>query len=291
MTANMKIDSLTPEQEAMLPVYRDRWIGIGLSTEPMNFEKAKAALIEAYKVAELSPPKTILTAKSPIDAIKVGQAHFPELSASDIFNSSIYGSHDAAWLSFYAFFKDEVKLECCNKAGPLIELAHHCGWVNVFDEMAIIQDRPEVIKMDDRNLLHCQDGPAIRYRDGFSVYSWHGTRIPDEWISNPESLTPTAALTWDNVEQRRCACEILGWAKILRQLDAKTVDSDADPEIGTLVEVVLPDIGKEKFLIVLCGTKREFALPVPPEMKTAAEANAWTFGFDLSEFIKPEVRT
>ena len=30
--ATKRIDKLTPEQEAQLPVYRDKWINIGLST-------------------------------------------------------------------------------------------------------------------------------------------------------------------------------------------------------------------------------------------------------------------
>ena len=99
------------------------------------------------------------------------------------------------------------------------------------------------------------------------------------------------ALTWENVEQRRAACEIIGWKNILDVLDATIIDEDMDPMIGTLVEVNIPEIGKEKFLRVMCGTGREFALPVPPEMKTALESNAWTFGMDTSEFIIPEVRT
>ena len=51
------------------------------------------------------------------------------------------------------------------------------------------------------------------------------------------------------------------------------------------------DIGKEKFLRVLYGTKREFALPVPPDMKTALQAQSWTWGLDEKDFTIPEVRT
>ena len=65
-----------------------------------------------------------------------------------------------------------------------------------------------------------------------------------------------------NVEQRRAACELVGWVNILSQLNAKTIDID-DDDIGTLLEVEIPDSGKEKFLQVKCGTGREFALPVP----------------------------
>ena len=38
-----KIESLTPEQESQLSVYRDKWFTIGLATGPVDFEKAKEA--------------------------------------------------------------------------------------------------------------------------------------------------------------------------------------------------------------------------------------------------------
>jgi hypothetical protein len=102
--------------------------------------------------------------------------------------------------------------------------------------------------------------------------------------------TPQAALQWPNVEQRRAACEILGWAQILSELDAKVINKDDDEHIGALLEVNLPDSGPERFLSVRCGTGRQFALPVPREIDTALAANAWTYGLDRLSF-KPEVRT
>ena len=198
------------------------------------------------------------------------------------------------------------------------------------------QDRPEFIKFDDQKRLHSETGPAILYRDGLSIYAWHGIRIPsdwlnevdeeatkaemDEWMSQYDSLknsgqltpelekmhmnikptpilkkksilTPKIALTWTNIEQRRCACEILGWDRILDELNAKTIDEDDDPMIGKLVQVNIPDIGKEKFLRVVCGTGRKFAIPVPPNMKTALEANAWTFNIDTDQLKNLEIRT
>jgi hypothetical protein len=54
--------------------------------------------------------------------------------------------------------------------------------------------------------------------------------------------------------------------------------------------VDIPDIGREHYLRVKCGTGRGFAIPVPPECKTALEANAWTYGLESYEY-RPEVRT
>lgn len=113
--------------------------------------------------------------------------------------------------------------------------------------------------------------------------------VPDEWITDRASLSPQIALTWPAVEERRAACEILGWDAILAALDATTIHDSGDPEVGTLVEVTLPDAGRERFLRVRCGTKRQFALPVPPNMRTAEQAQAWIWSTDT--FTKPEVRT
>lgn len=90
--------------------------------------------------------------------------------------------------------------------------------------------------------------------------------------------------------QRRAAAEILGWARILEELQPTVIDRNADPEIGTLLRCDLPDSPGEQFLRVKCGTQREFVLPVPPDVRTAQEANAWTYGLKGDEY-KLEART
>lgn len=286
-----KNQKLTAEQEALLPIYRDKWLEIGLSTEPLDFEKAKIAVCAAYESAGLSKPTKFYTAKSPVDAIRVIQELNPKMKAKDIFNDMTYGCHDANWIGFYQYFRDVLDLKVCEKLNGLIDLTSHCGWLNMYEDTVVFQDRPQHIKFDDQNRLHCENGPAILYRDGYSIYAWHGVRTPAEWITNKGELTAKAALTWKNMEQRRAACEIVGWARVLRELNASIIESDEDPMIGTLLEVDIPDIGKEKFLKVLCGTGREFAIPVPPKMKTALEANAWTYGLDGDVLRQLEVRT
>lgn len=287
------IESLTTDQESRFGEYVQKWLKIGLSTEPVDFEKAKAAACLSYRLAGLNEPSNFLVTDSPIDAIRLIKSLDKSKSEYDIFNEMSYGSMDAAWLSFYEYFREVVGLTKETEAVlGLTDLAKHCGWVSFYEDTVVFQHRPEVIKFDDENRLHCEDGPAIRYRDGYSVYAWHGTNIPAEWIEKKSELTAKIALTWENIEQRRCACEILGWATILRELNSTVIDSDDDPMIGNLLEVDIPDIGREKFLQVLCGTGRTFAIPVPPEMKTALEAQAWTWGLSPSEFgAGPEVRT
>jgi hypothetical protein len=92
------------------------------------------------------------------------------------------------------------------------------------------------------------------------------------------------------MEERRTACEILGWDNILKTLNYRVIDENPDPQIGTLIEAALPDLGEQRFLRVLCGTGRYFSLTVPPDCETAHEANAWTFGVPANEYF-PEVGT
>jgi len=202
-----------------------------------------------------------------------------------------YGSHDAAWLAFYRFFRDECGLESAEPLRGLWEIAESCGWWAPYENVAILQHRHSVLRRDPEGRLHCEDGPAVAYRDGWGVHAWHGTRVPAEWIERRETLTPEMALTWENIEQRRAAAEIVGWHNVLDNLSTKTIDKDPDPQIGELVEVNLPDAGPERFLKVKCGTGRTFALPVPPEMTTALDANAWTYGVDGNILRAIEVRT
>jgi len=285
-----KIESLTPEQEARFGEYVEKCIAIGTNTDPVDFEQAKSAMCKSYRLVGLKEPTKFHVVDSPMAAIDLIQSIDPSKSRSDIFNEMCYGSMDISWLSLYKFFIEVVGLDL-KKITGLLELTNHTGWYNAYEDVVVFQHRPEYIRFDEDNRLHCETGPAIRYRDGYSVYSWHGVRVPAEWIENKESLTAKIALTWENVEQRRCACEILGWVKVLSSLDYKVIDSDPDPMIGDLLEVDIPEIGRERFLQVVCGTGRTFALPVPPKMKTALDANAWTYGVEPDLLRELEVRT
>lgn len=88
----------------------------------------------------------------------------------------------------------------------------------------------------------------------------------------------------------RAAIELLGWSQVLEELKPVVVNKNRNPEIGTLLRADLPDAPGSQFLRVRCGTGREFVLPVPPNMKTAREANAWTYGMSSREY-RPQVRT
>lgn len=202
------------------------------------------------------------------------------------------GNMWVAWESYLTAFRDIIGLRLpeYERYTYWEQAAIHGGFRYMHPEFCMVSDFPEILRVDDQNRPHCENGPSHRWRDGWSLYYWHGVRVPAEWIEDKASLTPAIALKEKNAEKRRAACEIIGWNRILSEMKAKIIDKDDDPEIGELVEVRLEG-NHERFLRVQCGTKREFALPVPPTMKTALEANAWTFDIDPDVLKQLEVRT
>lgn len=164
------------------------------------------------------------------------------------------------------------------------------GFRFTHSEFCLVSDFPEVIRQDEEHRPHCADGPSHRWRDGWELFHWHGVPVPRTWIVGPK---PTAreVLAETNAERRRAGMEIIGWDAALREIGARTIDVDADPQIGALVEVDLPDAPRSRFIRVRCATGRDFALPVPQEMRTALEANAWTYGIAPHELRAMQVRT
>ena len=64
------IHTLTPEQEALIPVYREKWRAIALSTERINREKATEAVKAAYVTIGFEEPE-IIFCDSPYVGIKI----------------------------------------------------------------------------------------------------------------------------------------------------------------------------------------------------------------------------
>jgi hypothetical protein len=201
------------------------------------------------------------------------------------------GNQWSGWSAFISFFRHVAKLPIDYAKWQHWEAASiHAGPRHMHREFCIVSDFPRVLKLDEQSRPHCGDGPFCEWADGFRLYAWHGTRVPASWIEHPEKLDAKTALNWENVEERRAAAEIIGWDRVLRELNPTEIDRNRDPEIGTLLRADLPDAPGQQFLQVRCGTGRTFVLPVPPDVRTALEANAWTYGLRPDEY-QPEVRT
>lgn len=136
---------------------------------------------------------------------------------------------------------------------------------------------------DEEGRLHAEDKAAVVWGDDHQ-YWWRGVQIERDWIENKDDVDPKLAMTWENMEQRRCLTEIIGWEKVLTCVNQKEIQRDAR---GILIETDSLNDGEEhpRFVKVQdASTDREYILRVPPETQTASEGVAWTFDIDAKRY-------
>lgn len=152
-------------------------------------------------------------------------------------------------------------------------------------EFCMICDRPKVLLVDDENRPHCETGPFCRWRDESALYSIHGVRVPKWVVEHPDRITPKAIDSEPNVEIRRIMIDRMGVAKYLA--DAPVIHSD---DFGTLYRKEQANDEAILMLKVINSTPepdgeyKDYFLRVPPDMKTARQAVAWTFGKKEHEY-------
>jgi len=277
------------------------WIGFGGDCDFYWFQEKYFHSNAMLRNTELTSPiilyRTILDYVR-VTALKLTKSELSSLGhRNDLSYKERYGQicamlnnyQDDFGAFIFEYFSEEIENKTSKKFEiEYLDLYKSVGWVLPFENICLVTEPHTEMHLDNHHSLHNERGPAVTYPDGYDVYIWRGRGIPKEWIINQPTVQD--ALTWRDTEQRRIAVEILGWDNILNELGAIILDKDDDPQIGELLSVDLPDIGREKFLRVTCGTGRKFTLPVPPHMKTAQQANAWTWGLKPKQY-KPEVRT
>ena len=208
-------------------------------------------------------------------------------SVSASVSNSGFGSHDAGWLSYYHYFRNEVGIEKCHDMDNLFELASVCGWWTPYKDVCVLQHRHNTLNRDEQGLLHCPDGYAVGYRDGWGVYAWHGVRVPEQVIIAPKTLTPKQIEQEENTEVRRVMVERFGQDRFLVESGAKAIHAD---EFGTLYRKEVS--GDEPIVMVKVinstpeadGTFKDYFLRVPPDITKAREAVAWTADMTAEEY-------
>ena len=61
------------------------------------------------------------------------------------------------------------------------DLIQHCGFIFQFEKVCICCNRPCKLSFDNNNRLHAEEKPAIQFRDGYSVYAFHGKHPSEEY--------------------------------------------------------------------------------------------------------------
>jgi hypothetical protein len=266
------IKKLTPAQKNSLKSFRDKWLKIGLCTDPVDLDLAKKSMVKVYKCAGLVCPEKFLFFDSPVAAFK----KMSKLPTSDF----CLGSMSAPWLSQYDVFIS-FGLELPQIEG-LLSAAQTCGWFIPFDDLVVLIDRPCAIHMVDGE-LHNESGPAVSYRDGFHVWSIQGRRVNEQIVMNPQTQSIDDINSEQNEEIKRIRIERFGWANYLRDVNAKEIDRRTNDIEFT--EESLYHAGDMKILVCVCpSTGKVFSLEVDPATLTCSEAQKY-LSSGLSERI------
>ena len=125
------------------------------------------------------------------------------------------------------------------------------------------------------------------------MWAIDGSRVPRRLVEDPDSITIDDIRDADNVNVRRIMIDLYGPSRFLRDSGSQMIHKD---EYGELYQ---QDIPGDEPLTMVCvtnatvesdGTFRRYFLRVPPDMRTAQEAVAWTFGMEQREY-HPEIET
>jgi hypothetical protein len=154
-------------------------------------------------------------------------------------------------------------------------------------EFCIVSDYPEILKKDDRNRPHCEDGPSHKWRDNWSLWYWHGVRVTQQIVEAPQTLTPKQIEDEPNAEIRRVMLERFGWERFLKETNAEQIHQD---DIGILYrKEIKNDVPLVMVRVINStaepdGTFKEYFLRVPANITTARGAIAWTFDKTADEY-------
>jgi hypothetical protein len=222
----------------------------------------------------------------------------------------IYGQHDAPWLAFYHYFHDVLGLrKQTQRLDGLWEFAQAAGWAIPCRDICFISERHNTLQRDERGRLHCEDGPAVTYPDGWAIYAIHGVRVPEWIIEDSGKISVEKIDSAANSEIQRVMIERFGWERYSAECQANIIDHDE--RWGTLyrtksgclfVRVINgspePDGSFRKYILPVADNCEP--LPDPdspsgrlgePQELTALNAVASTYGLRGEEYAKLQIRT
>lgn len=180
---------------------------------------------------------------------------------------------------FFGSLQKDIDIWAC--------LAEAAGAYHFANKACFVCSKPTFFRMNSDLRLDNADGPVAAWKDGYKVYAWKGLITDPDLIENKGSLNSARITAETNIETRRIMIDIFGEANYLLKAGAKVIAQDS---YGTLLKLELE--GDEAMVMVKVqnstpepdGSFKDYFLRVPPDMETARQAVAWTFGLQENEY-------
>lgn len=283
-------ETLTPEEEIRRDQVREEYMKIGWSTEPSDRPSAEEAMTALYKRLGKAPPKFVWfdSPRAAVETVYESTGKWVNLSGVD-------GSIDSYWVAFYKFAAGLVPGACKEE-----DLDHLAEWDKLvrstgpcwpYTNYCLMSERPCVANYNDSEVLHCDDGPALEYRDGFKIFAIEGVAVPEVVVMRPWDMTLDFIEGINSADvqavaiRRWCYEEIDGagnrvgsnGGRWLTETGAVQIHEDMYTayEDVVLMRALLRDRDGRQFLLCTdSSTDRVYHLRVSPYAKTCSEAHA-----------------
>lgn len=165
-------------------------------------------------------------------------------------------------------------------------LVMECGFVLQLENTCLVCDRPIKLSQDEQNRFHAEGEAAIKFIDGYSIYAYHGVRLPEKYgLLHPNRWQARWLLSEENAELRRVLIQGIGYSRICQELQAIELDSWREYRLLRIDNDI--DVEPIYLLKMTCpSTNYIHATRVPPDISTAREAISWVnWGVDPEEFV------
>jgi hypothetical protein len=196
-------------------------------------------------------------------------------SVRDSVRASGYGQHDAGWLAFYEYFRDACALsEQTQRLCGIWEIAQSAGWWLPHKNLCWISERHATLHRNDAGRLHCEEGPALAYPDGWQIWAIGGVRIDEQIVMQPKSQTVDQIRGEKNEEVKRIRIDRFGWDHYLTGINATRIDRRRNDIEGTREALYRAD-GHSVLVCACPSTAKVFSLEVPPATETCEQAQRY----------------
>ena len=291
------LEKLTPEQEALMPVIRDKWIKWGTQETNKDVAIIQKNMQTLYEMANLKSVPVIVCDT---------QQDFIDEVCLFVKQDSVWGSvGDSVWnsvgayywaddLSCYDYFVQIKAIKKIAEVEKYIDLLADTSLGFVTDKICIVLCKPKV-RLNTRGFLHSDEFPSVEWKDGkHSQYHLNGVKFDKElWEKVVSRKMPFAdILKIKDIDQRTQAMRYGDINAFLEHVKAKKLDTFQKFTVNggvvdyALYEIPAGDVFTETayYAVYNCPSTAKVYMSGVPKSTSIKESMAWKSGMDVENW-------
>lgn len=177
------LNELTNEQNHLMASISAEYEKNTLSgNDSYDINKIQKGINFIYSLSDMKEPGIVISS-SPMHMVQ--EAKLTKGETIDYLGCG----YDSGWTAFYDFFQ-RIGIEYDKEWGFDIwkDFILNSGVFAtvLYENVAFVCIRPCLVKINENDDLHCIDGPAIGWVDGYCEYSLNGVWVPEYLVMTPE---------------------------------------------------------------------------------------------------------